>query len=84
MRVGITARADHVEIAVHNEGAAIPEGDRERIFDPFRRAAPEGRKGLGLGLYIAREIARAHGGELSLDSSAEQGTTFRVLLPRVR
>ncbi|HEY4730443.1 MAG TPA: ATP-binding protein [Myxococcales bacterium] len=39
---------------------------------------------MGLGLYIAREIARAHDGELSLDSSAEQGTTFRVLLPRVR
>jgi len=84
VRIGITATADHVEIAVHNEGTPIPEGDRERIFDPFRRAAPESGKGLGLGLYIAREIVRAHGGELSLDSSAEQGTTFRALLPRLR
>jgi len=84
VRIALAATADRVEIAVHNEGSPIPEGDRERIFDPFRRAAAEGGKGLGLGLYIAREIARAHGGELSLDSFAEQGPTFRVRLPRVR
>lgn len=85
--VGITLRNDdeHVTVATHNFGAAIPDEVRETIFDPFRRATqldePSGAEGLGLGLYIAREILSAHGGSISLESDAN-GTTFTTRWPR--
>lgn len=74
--------AGTARIVVHNEG---PPSDAllPHIFDPFRRAAAHGGRGLGLGLYIAQLIVHAHGGTLTVDSSAERGTTFVVLLPRV-
>ena len=71
-----------LQLSVHNTGTPVPEAEREEIFDPFRKGSTSGRPGLGLGLYIAREIVRAHGGELSLRSSAEQGTIFTARLPR--
>jgi signal transduction histidine kinase len=78
---------DEVVASIHNDGIAIPDGDLGRIFDPFVYCAnTEGirrpRQGLGLGLYIAREIARAHGGSITVSSSAQAGTTFDVHLPR--
>jgi PAS domain S-box-containing protein len=82
--VSAAAKGERVALEVHNEGSPIPESDRELIFDPFRIGAGGAPTGLGLGLYIAREIARAHGGELEVESSAERGTTFRAVLPRSR
>jgi signal transduction histidine kinase len=53
------------------------------IFDPFRRSGDQrATGGLGLGLYIAREIVQAHGGGITATSDAVAGTTFRVELPR--
>jgi signal transduction histidine kinase len=56
------------------------------VFDPFRRGHRTSRSakasGLGLGLYISREIVRAHGGQIDLRSVAGEGTTFEVTLPR--
>jgi signal transduction histidine kinase len=54
------------------------------LFEPFRRGVPEDRSpgGLGLGLYIAEQIVRAHGGAIDVESTEEQGTTFTVRLPR--
>ncbi len=57
------------------------------LFEPFRqgpgcRAASRAR-GLGLGLYIAKQIVTAHGGEIDVRSSAESGTTFTVRVPRL-
>jgi sigma-B regulation protein RsbU (phosphoserine phosphatase) len=59
------------------------------IFEPLARGETEWNKkkqkhegGLGLGLYIAREIARAHDGSIDVSSSEQQGTTFTVRLPR--
>jgi signal transduction histidine kinase/FixJ family two-component response regulator len=73
-------------IEVHNDGEPIPESLRTQLFDPFRRGSREGRsvntEGLGLGLYISREIVVAHGGEIEVHSDAAAGTTFRVRLPR--
>lgn len=74
-------------VAVHNLGPAIPAGEQERIFDPFRRgsskAEAEGlRSGIGLGLYIAREVAEAHGGGLEVESIVGKGTTFSLRLAR--
>ncbi len=77
-----------VVVSMHNLGTPIPEEARERIFEPFQRgasgeAAGEGDHGRkGLGLYIARRMAEAHGGALDVDSSPDVGTTFLVRLPR--
>lgn len=84
----VTVRIDgsageQVVLEVHNRGQ-IPGGVMTWLFDPFRRGRAEGARadGLGLGLYITRETARAHGGDVEVRSSAEDGTTFRVVLPR--
>lgn len=76
--------------SVHNVGVAIPEQDRVRIFQPLARGSAIEDKtdqrdpaGLGLGLYICREIVRSHGGTLTLKSSDGAGTTFTVSLPRL-
>jgi signal transduction histidine kinase/DNA-binding NarL/FixJ family response regulator len=77
--------ADRVHVDVHNEGPAIPEALRSKLFDPFRRGERVSREtktaGLGLGLYISRELVVAHGGDIAVHSDAERGTTFRVTLP---
>jgi signal transduction histidine kinase len=66
------------ELSVSNQGAPIPPAAMERLFQPFSRA---GQQGLGLGLYIASEIAEAHGGTLSVASDAtETRFTFRMPL----
>lgn len=69
------------ELSVQNPGVPIPERTIARLFRPFTRASdrPE-RQGLGLGLYIASEIARAHDGTLSVSSSAGQ-TRFTFQMP---
>jgi PAS domain S-box-containing protein len=74
-----------VTVVVHNQGAPIPPELQATIFSPFRRGREDSRTtkttGLGLGLYISREVAVAHGGNIELQSSLAEGTTFRVLLP---
>jgi signal transduction histidine kinase len=78
---------DEVVIQVHNEGPAMSEASRRRLFQPLNRA-PAGAdsssqsSGLGLGLYIASQIATAHKGSLEVASGAADGTTFMLRLPR--
>jgi sigma-B regulation protein RsbU (phosphoserine phosphatase) len=68
-------------LAVSNTGAPIPSATLDRLFQPFFRGdARTSRQGLGLGLYIASEIARAHGGTLSVTSSSEE-TRFTLRMP---
>jgi signal transduction histidine kinase len=79
--------ADHVTLSVHNEGTPIPESAHRRIFEPLTQeehnpADHQKAGGLGLGLYIACEIAKAHGGTIDLESTPEKGTIFSVQLPR--
>jgi PAS domain S-box-containing protein len=70
-------------VSIKDEGIGIGDEDRERIFLPFERAvAVGGVMGLGLGLYIARQIVSAHGGTLTVESVPGVGSTFRVELPR--
>jgi signal transduction histidine kinase len=72
-----------VRFAVTNRGEPIPPELMPRLFHPFvRGSGSRPRSGLGLGLYIASEIARAHGGSLHVSSTAETGTTFTAVLPR--
>jgi signal transduction histidine kinase len=68
------------EISVSDTGHGIPAGDLARVFRPMFTTKPEGR-GTGLGLAICRAIARAHGGEMGIESEAGRGTTVRLTLP---
>jgi PAS domain S-box-containing protein len=84
--VEATVTPEVIQVAVHNDGPPIPAALQASIFDPFRRGERDSRTsntaGLGLGLYICRELVVAHGGTLELSSDAASGTTFRVTLPR--
>jgi PAS domain S-box-containing protein len=74
-----------VTLQVHNRGAPIPAEARQSLFLPFRRgekAHEAASEGMGLGLYIVREVVKAHEGSITVHSSEEDGTTFTVLLPR--
>jgi phosphoserine phosphatase RsbU/P len=73
-------------LSVHNQGDPIPPALREALFEPMIRGTSKvaGARGVGLGLYIVREIAKAHGGSVQVDSEAERGTTFTIALPLER
>ena len=82
--VSISAHSDGrlFELCVANAGAGIPEEMMAHLFQPFSRSASEApRQGLGLGLYIASEIAKAHRGTLDVSSSADAGTRFVFRMP---
>jgi signal transduction histidine kinase len=82
----IASAAHIVEIKVHNGGAVIPADVLPELFKAYRRGirgeSTGRRDGLGLGLFIVAQIAAAHGGLAFAESSAENGTTFTVQLPR--
>ena len=81
--VTVQAEAGLARLAVADQGIGIPPEHQDRIFGRFERAAsPEHYGGLGLGLYIAREIVEAHGGHIRLASAPGLGSTFTVELPR--
>lgn len=86
--VGTPSAEATVVLSVHNEGLPIPPGLLPTIFDPMKRyasresAAHRAPGSVGLGLYIVREIVEAKGGTVTVASTAEEGTTFTVRLPR--
>jgi PAS domain S-box-containing protein len=87
VRVGLHDEGDWVRLEVHNHNRAgpIPPETLPTLFDPFRRGEAshqEAREGLGLGLYIAREIVSAHHGFIDVSSSEQEGTVFTLRLPR--
>jgi sigma-B regulation protein RsbU (phosphoserine phosphatase) len=68
------------EVAVHNYGAVIPETLLAGLFEPMTRGTDQGSevRSVGLGLYIVRELAKAHGGDVAVSSCENTGTTFTV------
>ena len=68
-------------VTVADTGAGIPKAELTAIFERFRRRADVGRKGLGLGLYIAQWIVEAHGGRIWVESQLGRGSTFSFTLP---
>jgi phosphoserine phosphatase RsbU/P len=77
--------ANTAVIEVWSAGAITDRNVRARLFEPFVTGNPSkagGQTGLGLGLYIARGIAVAHGGSIDLQSDENEGTTVQVTLPR--
>jgi signal transduction histidine kinase len=80
--VEIGREKDAAVIRVRDEGLGVPEPERGQIFERFFRtsvAKPYG--GVGLGLYISREIMTRLGGEIALESSGPGGSVFKVSLP---
>lgn len=71
-------------IAVHNAGRPIPPELQSTLFEPLTRGPEAGHaaRSIGLGLFIVREIARAHGGQVEVRSGAETGTTFEATWPQ--
>jgi heavy metal sensor kinase len=85
IRFAVAAGRGLALVTVSNTGAPIPAEDRERIFERFYRVDPSRSKsvsGTGLGLSLAREIARAHGGDLGLDPACGDTISFTLSLPR--
>lgn len=83
VRVNAKDDGDRVMICVADSGPGIPERERERIFEKFfRRSGVRNRlPGSGLGLHIAREIARIHGGDLWVETAAAGGSEFCLAMP---
>ena len=71
-------------LTVRDQGPSVPDTDRSRIFQPFERAQRTARLGgLGLGLFISRQIAQLHGGDVSLIESLQgRGNLFSAKFPR--
>ncbi len=78
----VTEEEDRIRFSVRDAGPGISANEREAIFERFRRGGTT-KPGSGLGLYIARGLVQAHGGELSVRAAPGGGSEFRFWLPRV-
>lgn len=88
VEIALEGRRDEVVLRVHNGGEPIAPELLPHLFEPFRRgehapAASAGHASIGLGLFIVREIVRAHGGEVEARSGPGAGTTLEARLPRL-
>jgi signal transduction histidine kinase len=84
VRVTVGRRGSEAVVTVADSGIGIPADQKEHLFERFFRArnAPiSGFGGLGLGLYICRDIVQRHGGRIWVESEVEHGSTFHVALP---
>ena len=84
LRIAISARAvvgERLAIEVSDNGRGIAAADHERVFDLFRRAGAQDQKGEGIGLAHVRTMVRNLGGEITMQSELERGTTFNIILP---
>jgi two-component system OmpR family sensor kinase len=68
-----------VEVRVSDEGIGVPDWERTKIFEPFRRG--EGSGSSGVGLAICKAVVEAHGGTIAVDRTPGGGATFVVCLP---
>ncbi|QSQ24407.1 PAS domain S-box protein [Pyxidicoccus parkwayensis] len=84
VEVTFRTQGDTAEVSIRDEGIGIPEDKQARLFHRFYRphaGTAHDRGGLGVGLYIAREIVRQHGGQLTLESREGEGTIVHIRLP---
>jgi signal transduction histidine kinase len=84
VEIGLEKRDGGLQVTVQDFGVGIPPEEQERVFEPFYRVDKSRTKqtgGYGLGLSLCREIMRAHGGEISLESSPEKGTRVFLFFP---
>ena len=74
----------HVILKVQDHGIGIPEDKLDKIFELYERAVPSSNiSGLGLGLFIANEVIKAHGGNIKVESKLGQGSAFYMILPKL-
>ncbi len=82
VKITLAAVTEGVQIQVQDHGVGISEDNQKRIFEQFERVVGnDGTGGLGLGLYITRQLVEAHGGQISVKSRESEGTVFTVTLP---
>ncbi|HYD79130.1 MAG TPA: HAMP domain-containing sensor histidine kinase [Paucimonas sp.] len=84
VRIAIASQHGRMVLTVHNQGPAIPPEQIECVFQVFQRAATaksSGKHGWGIGLPYVRSVAESHGGSITVDSTAERGTTFLIDIP---
>lgn len=85
IEVSLARDGDAAVVTVRDRGPGIPPEDQERIFERFERASlVRHYGGFGLGLYVAREIARGHGGSIAVHNAPDGGARFTVRLPLAR
>jgi signal transduction histidine kinase len=82
--IRVTADDEAARLTVHDQGVGVDVANHARIFERFERAVSVNYGGLGLGLYITRQIVQAHGGSIRVESALGQGATFTVEIPRRR
>jgi len=84
VRVRTEGQGDTLSLSVHNPGTPIAPELLPRLFEPMERGVEAGteRRSIGLGLYIVQHIVHAHGGRIEVSSTAAEGTTFTLCLPR--
>ena len=85
VRINLRGEASCVAFSVHNLGSVIPPERMRDIFEPMQQASPgagRGHRSVGLGLYIVESIVHSHRGTVGVTSTAAEGTTFTVMLPR--
>jgi len=83
-RARVYAESGAVVVEVDDDGPGVPDHERERVFEPFQRGEPSRSRatgGSGLGLAVVRSVARAHGGEATIENRPEGGLRARVRLP---
>ena len=78
---GCKVAADRIEVDIADNGRGIAERDQERIFELFRRAGSQDQSGEGIGLAHVRAMLRRLGGDITVTSALDQGTTFKIVLP---
>ena len=81
IEVAVSTAHDHVELCVSDHGQGIDGDLLPFLFQRFRRGSVDGRAGHGLGLYIASEVVRLHGGSIEVRSTKGKGTSFLMKLP---
>jgi signal transduction histidine kinase len=85
IEVKLTEEIHQLSLCVQDDGPGVSEEDAKRIFAKFYRSGNEetrSKKGTGLGLFIASEMARLHGGKLSFQNREPKGTAFKLILPK--
>jgi PAS domain S-box-containing protein len=83
VKVDLKQIDDFISISVTDHGMGIPDHFKEKIFSRFQRAVPASEvSGLGLGLYISKQIVEAHQGRISVDSELDKGSCFTVQIPK--
>ena len=82
VEVRVWSEGEQARVSVKDHGRGIPHEDQARVFERFARAVSATEiSGMGLGLYISREILEAHGGSIQVESEPGSGATFTISLP---